>query len=182
MRPLLFLTLLLAALSLGACAPGSPASLATSSADEISTYRDPFAYCATVGTVDAPDARYDGADMPDAIVKAMIQQGVVTADAPREFQEHAVWRCMGGQVWACHFGANLPCQEKADMSQEPDTAMDEFCTANPSAESIPAAVTGRATVYAWRCIDGKAQAGDQILSADPQGFLAEFWYPLDAQQ
>ena len=178
----LLLVLIVATIALGACDPGSPAGDVSSVDVAPSTYSDPFAYCAAVGTIDAPDTRYEGEEMPDAIIEGMIDKGIVTDDAPREFQEHAVWRCMDGEVWVCHFGANIPCLEQADMSQEPSAAMDEFCAANPEADNIPAAVTGRATVYAWRCVDGEAEAGEQVFTADPQGFLGEFWYELDSQQ
>jgi putative hemolysin len=145
------------------------------------TYSDPFAYCGAVGTIDAPDARYTGEPMPAAIVLGLIRQGVVTADAPVEFQNHAVWRCMDGEVWACHFGANLPCQEKADTSQTPIAEMDDFCKNNRNAEVIPAAVTGRATVYEWKCTDDKAVVVKQVFTPDAQGFLKDFWYQLIPQ-
>jgi putative hemolysin len=146
-----------------------------------SSYSDPFAYCAAVGTVDMPDGRYTGPKMPDSIVQGMIKRGIVSADAPPEFQQHAVWRCMNNSVWVCHFGANLPCQEKADTSQTPTPAMEDFCKANPTAESIPAAVTGRATVYEWGCKNGKPEVVKQVFTADPQGYLADFWYELTAK-
>ncbi len=148
------------------------------SATGTTAYADPFAYCSAVGTVDVPDERYTGDAMPDLIVEGMIRQNVVTAEAPPEFQRNAVWRCMEGQVWVCHFGANLPCQEKADTSKTPTAEMDEFCRSNRSAEVIPAAVTGRATVYEWKCTDGKPEVVKQLFSGDAQGYLAEFWYPL----
>lgn len=141
-------------------------------------YADAFAYCAAIGTVDAPDERYTGDKMPDSVVEGMIRQNVVSADAPIEFQRNAVWRCMNGQVMVCHFGANLPCQEKADTSQTPSTAMEDFCKENRNAEVIPAAVTGRATVYEWKCSDGKPQVVKQVFTADAQGYLTEFWYKL----
>lgn len=166
---LFVLILTWAVLLLGACAAGQ------------STYNDPFAYCAAVGTVDAPDARYEGPAMPDVIVQGMVRQGIVTADAPPDFQNNAVWRCMDGRVWVCHFGANLPCQEKADTSQEPTQAMQEFCQANPAAEIIPAAVTGRATVYEWMCTEGQPEVVRQLFQSDPQGYLADFWVELAPQ-
>jgi len=145
-------------------------------------YSDPFAYCAAVGTVDAPNEQYSGPAMPEIIVQGMIQQGIVSADAPLEFQQNAVWRCMDGQVWVCHFGANLPCLERADTSREPTPAMESFCQADPAAESIPAAVTGRATVYEWRCNAGRPQVSRQVLRVDAQGYLADFWYALTPPQ
>jgi hypothetical protein len=163
------LILIWAVLLFGACAPGQAIN------------SDPFAYCAAVGTVDAPDTRYEGPAIPDAIIEGMIRQGIVTADAPPDFQDNAVWRCMDGQVWVCHFGANLPCQEKADNSQVATQAMQEFCQANPAAEIIPAAVTGRATVYEWKCSEGQPVADRQIHQSDPQGYLADFWVELRPQ-
>ena len=119
--------------------------------------------------------------MPDSILQAIVRQEIVTADAPPAFQGNAVWRCMDGSVWACHFGANLPCQEKADMSQEPTSEIRDYCQENPNAEGIPAAVTGRATVYEWACTDGKPEVVQQLFTGDPQGYLAEFWVELSPQ-
>lgn len=143
-----------------------------------SSYNDPFAYCSAVGTIDMPDGRYTGPRMPDSILQAMIRQGIVATDAPREFQQNAVWRCMNNSVWVCHFGANLPCMEKADTAQVPGPGVQDYCRTNPRADSIPAAVTGRATVYEWGCKDGKPEVIRQLFKSDPQGYLADFWYEL----
>ena len=143
-----------------------------------SSYNDPFAYCAAVGTIDTPDERYDGAKMPESIIQGMIQQGIVSAEAPLEFQQNAVWRCMNNSVWVCHFGANLPCLEKADTAQVPTSEMEDYCKTNPTADFIPAAVTGRATVYEWACKDGKPEVVKQLFESDAQGYLADFWYEL----
>jgi hypothetical protein len=145
------------------------------------SYSDPFAYCSAVETIDAPDTRYNGDKVPDTLVQGMIQKGIVTADAPADIQKNAVWRCMDKSVWVCHFGANLPCLEKADSSQTSTSAMEDFCKANPAAENIPAAVTGRATVYEWKCNDTKPEVAKQAFKADSQGFLADFWYELTPQ-
>jgi hypothetical protein len=167
-------------LSLLALVLAASCSALTSSA-QATSYNDPFAYCAAVGTIDAPDVRYTGAKMPDSIVEGMIAKGIVTADAPPEFRQNAVWRCMGSQVWVCHYGANLPCLEKAEPSQTPTAEMQDFCKANPELDAIPAAVTGRATVYEWRCTSGTAEIARQVFHADPQGYLTEFWYELPAK-
>ena len=146
-----------------------------------SSYHDAFAYCAVVGTIDRPDERYTGDGMPAAVIEGMIQQGIVSADAPLAFLQNAVWRCMANSLWVCHFGANLPCLEKADTAQTPSAAMDGYCEANPTADVIPAAVSGRATVYKWRCTDGDPAVVRQLFTADPQGYLADFWYELTLQ-
>jgi hypothetical protein len=108
----------------------------------------------------------------------MIGKGIVSADAPQEFQRSAVWRCMDKKVWVCHFGANLPCPEKADTSKAATQAMQEYCRAHPSADNIPAFVTGRATVYEWRCRDKEPFAARQLFNSDPRGYLADFWHEL----
>jgi hypothetical protein len=119
--------------------------------------------------------------MPDSVVQALIWQGVVSADAPSEFQQSAVWRCVDGHVWACHFGASLPCLEKADTCEVPTSDIGEFCEANPSADVIPAAATGRATVYEWKCSEGKPEVVRQVFQVDSQGYLADFWYELASE-
>ena len=59
--------------------------------------------------------------------------------------------------------------------------MEGFCSENPTADVIPAAVTGRATVYEWVCQDGKPKAGKQLFTADPRGYLADFWFELSPE-
>lgn len=175
-------------LFLGACsAPASQNSstqarpTATVASSEQAQYDDPFAYCAAIGTIDTPNEQYTGPKMPDSIVAGMIKQGIVSADAPAEFQKNAVWRCMDNSVWVCHFGANLPCQEKADASKIPTSAMEDFCKTSPTADNIPAAVTGRATVYEWKCNAGKPEVVKQVFQVDSQGYLDNFWYKLPSK-
>lgn len=144
-------------------------------------YDDPFAYCAAVGTIDAPDAQYAGPAMPESVVQGL-RTAMSTPDAPPEMFEEgrAFWRCMDGHVYGCAVGANIPCMEKADPSQEPSAEMAEFCQQNPGAEVIPAYVTGRATVYAWGCEDATPVPGDPVAEIDAQGFNRNFWYELPA--
>ena len=163
----------------GACsAPATQSAPPQSPPVKDMTYTDPFEYCAAIGTIDAPDLRYAGPAMPDSIVKGLVEQGVITADTPADIQKHAVWRCMNSQVWACHFGANIPCEEKADTSKTPSAAMADFCQANPDSIGIPAAVTGRATVYEWKCNASTPEVVKQLTQVDPQGYLAIFWHQL----
>jgi len=142
-------------------------------------YTDPFAYCAAIGTIDAPDARYTGPQTPDAIVRGLMKAMDIPADAPSEpLARLTTWRCMSGKVYACNFGANIPCQEKADTSRAPSAAMNDFCKANPTSDVIPAAVTGRATIYAWRCAIGAPAIEKELTKPDAQGFLTMFWYEV----
>ncbi len=159
-----------------ACSSSGDAGDATPEA-----FTDPFAYCAAVGDIDAPDARYTGEPLPLVIIEGIRTATGASADAPLEFFERgSFWRCMDGAVYACIVGANLPCEAKADTSETPSAAMVEFCAANADAEVIPAAVTGRETVYAWRCEAETPAIERQVMQVDARGFLADIWYRLDA--
>jgi len=146
--------------------------------EEQLSYNDPFAYCAGVGSIDTPDARYSGSKLPDAIIQGMIEQGFLPAAMPAESQKYTVWRCMDHNVWVCNFGVNIPCLEKADPSQAPTSAMEDFCKMNPTVEGIPAYITGRVTIYSWNCKEGQPSLGSQIMMVDPQGYPSAYWHEL----
>ena len=59
--------------------------------------------------------------------------------------------------------------------------MTNYCRANADAAAIPAFVTGRATVYEWRCENGVATPGRQVLEVDARGFIADIWYAISPQ-
>ena len=140
---------------------------------------DPFAYCATVGTIDAPDARWTGPKTPDAIVRGLMKAMGLAADAPVDpIAQSTFWRCMNNKVYACTVGANIPCQEKADTSKTPSAAMNDFCKVTPTSDFIPAYVTGRATVYDWKCTSGVPAINRQLTQPDARGFLSMFWYEI----
>ncbi|MEX2446810.1 MAG: hypothetical protein WD734_05655 [Dehalococcoidia bacterium] len=140
---------------------------------------DPWAYCATAGTVAAPDDRYGGEPVPDAIYDAL----ATAEELPDRFADPAAreveipWRCMDGEVWACDPGANLPCGQ-ADTEREPTEGMAAHCEENPDGV-LPAFVTGHETIYSWACEGGEAVVTGQPFEADDEGFVADFWYRLD---
>ena len=141
------------------------------------TYTDPFAYCAAVGTIDAPDAHYVGPNVPDAIVRGL----EAALQSPPGPPAGISWRCMEGQVYACTVGANLPCLDKVNTGQTPTADMTTYCQSNANAPLIPAFVTGRATAYEWSCVNGVATPGRQVWQADAQGFIASIWYAISAE-
>ena len=141
------------------------------------TYTDPFAYCAAVGTIDAPDAHYVGPNVPDAIVRGL----EAALQSPPGPPAGISWRCMEGQVYACTVGANLPCTAKANTNQTPTADMTTYCQTNANAPLIPAFVTGPATVYEWSCVNGVATSGRQGWQVDAQGFIANIWYAISSQ-
>ena len=142
------------------------------------SYADPFAYCAAVGTIDAPGATYAGPQVPESVALGL-QKALNAPDTPLSvLQGGSSWRCMNGEVYACFVGANLPCEAKANTDRTPTQEETDFCQANPNSEFIPAVVTGRETVFEWRCRDGVPEVVKQVFQPDAQGFLAEIWYKI----
>lgn len=164
-------------------APGCTGDKTPSASDPAgdAPFTDPFAYCAAVEDIDAPDQRYAGDAVPQTVLDGIREASGASTEAPDGFfMQGTSWRCMAGEVYACLVGANLPCQAKADTSDEPSSAMDEFCGASPGADVIPAAVTGRETVYAWSCDGDHAVVERQLFEVDERGFIADFWYRLES--
>jgi hypothetical protein len=144
------------------------------------TYKNPFRYCAAVGTIDIPDARYTGPQIPVAIARGLAKAfGLPPKASVDPFLRNSYWRCMDGKVYACNVGANIPCMSKANISLTATTAMNEYCQANPDAEFIPAYVAGRETVYLWKCIGKTPGVVRQVNRPDARGFLANFWYQIE---
>lgn len=157
-------------------APATPAATdpaaKTSQAAPAAGTNDPFAYCESVGTIDKPA----GEALPEKLIQAMVKANLVTADMPMLKEPGFVqWRCMDKKVMACVVGANIPCEAKADISKEPNAGMTEFCKTEANADNIPAAATGRETVYMWSCKDGKPMVGEQVSQVDAQGFAMNNW-------
>ena len=159
-------------------AASAAAALATAAtADAQQTFSDPFAYCAAVGQIDKPDARYTGPAMSDALFKDYLKAAGLDANAnyPDGFKQATVWRCMGGQVYACNFGANIPCDSKANTDKTPTQGMKDYCQQSPDSDFIPAAVTGHNGIYNWQCVKGQPQIHSQAFTVDAAGYQASFW-------
>jgi hypothetical protein len=75
-------------------------------------------------------------------------------------------------------GANIPCDGKADPSISPSSEIGDFCKSNQNNDFLPASVTGRLTIYEWRCSSGKPEIVRQVLQIDSQGYPANYWYQL----
>lgn len=161
---------LFGAILLSGCAGGT---------GEARTYADPFSYCSAVGTIDVPDPRYTGPPVSPAIAAGLRRAFNAPADAPLEFFTRGTsWRCADGKVYACNVGANLPCDARADTSRTPSAPIAEFCRQNPDADVVPMVVTGRATVYAWRCAGGAPDIVGQFAHPDSRGYLGNIWYEI----
>jgi len=89
----------------------------------------------------------------------------------------AFFRCSGGRLLVCAVGANLWCG-KADTNANPRSVV-AYCRRNPSAALAPMAVTGHATIYAWRCARGVPQIEGSPRAVDSDGYIADNWRELD---
>ena len=144
-----------------------------------SAFTDPVAYCECAGTIDAPDARYKGEKIPAAMMGKIRKTMDLAPDVPDYYITLSTfWRCMDKKVYICMTGANLPCQEKADTGRSPSEPMKEFCRDNPDSDFIPATVTGRSTVYDWKCSGSQPAISKQVSFPDKKGFLSDIWYEL----
>lgn len=179
--------ILIVGLLVGACVPipATPLAASTSApaAANAAALADPWGYCAAAQTIDAPDARYTGPAMPETLAAGLQFAITGKAEAPApSILGNSFWRCMGGKVYACTVGANLPCRSKANTGTTPTDAMNGFCKEQPNADFIPMYVTGHDTIYEWACKDGAAQAGKQIAEVDAQGFIAGIWHEIPPAQ
>lgn len=144
------------------------------------TYTDPFAYCATVGTIDKPDMRYNGPKVTDELIIGYLNAAGLNVSSPDSdnFKNLTIWRCMDHKVYACNFGANLPCDSQANTDKNPTQAMVDYCIENPNSEFIPMSVSGHATIYSWHCVKDAPKLLDQIEKADAAGYLSGIWYAI----
>jgi hypothetical protein len=139
-------------------------------------WNDPAPYCRATGTIDAPDARYTGPAMPDWIARALMRAVHAPPDAPLAVFRHAAWRCLDGAVLACAYGANIPCDQKADPSHTPTIGAKRYCAQNRASNVVPAFAAGRATIFEWRCAGGEPVIARQILDVDAAGYPSAFWH------
>jgi hypothetical protein len=133
------------------------------------TYSDPSAYCKAVGTIDKPDARYTGPKLPAWMAKQLNMQ-----PGQDKLME---WRCAGGAVLACQYGANIPCDSKAATSQRPTQPVLDYCRQNPGSDFVPMVVTGHDTSVSWAC-HGSTPAVIHSAQVDAQGYQKDYWHKV----
>ena len=175
--PSIFALLALAVLVLSACSPNPHTLIGSAPASTPATFADPFAYCAAIGQIDAPDAHYTGPQMNDALFNAYLKAAGLDQNGayPDAFKKMTIWRCMGGKLYACNFGANIPCDSKADTNKIPTQAMNDYCKQSHESDFIPASVTGHTTIYSWHCVKDTPAILSQLGSVDAAGYQSSYW-------
>ena len=137
-----------------------------SSAALTQTYMDPVPYCKGVGTIDKADARSTGPKLP-----AWIAEELNLKPDQGKFME---WRCAGGEVLACLYGANIPCDSKASTSRKPTQAIVDYCRQNPDSTFVPMYVVGHASSISWAC-HGPQPVILRAEAIDAQGYVRAYW-------
>lgn len=130
------------------------------------SFTDPVAYCKAVGTIDTPDSRYTGPKLPAWMAKEL---NLKTSQG--KFME---WRCANGTVLACLYGANIPCDSKANTSRKPTAAIVDYCKQNPDAAFVPMVVTGHDTTVSWACHSTNPVV-IRSAAVDAQGYAKAYW-------
>jgi hypothetical protein len=129
----------------------------------------PAAFCARVGTDDTLRP------IPSALAPAV--NTAFHTEMPADVASRTtVFRCADRRVLVCSVGANLPC-DKADTSRV-SAGGAQWCHEHRDAPFIPAYATGHATIFDWRCRDGRPVIARQRFKVDGRGFVAEFWRRL----
>jgi hypothetical protein len=139
---------------------------------------DAFAYCARIGTIDTPSGDFAPSVVPRSLGPRVRPALGLSADATLP-PGGVYWRCMDHAVYVCAVGANIPCDAKADRAKR-NPGAENFCRANPDATEVPAAATGHATIYDWRCSAGHAARGKQIFKLDRRGYSVDFWHRVSS--
>ena len=130
------------------------------------TFKDPVNYCKAVGTIDKPDARYTGPKLPGWMAKDL--------NLKTNQSKYMEWRCANGVVLACVYGANIPCDSKANTSEKPTSAIVDYCRQNPDSMFVPMVVTGHETTVSWAC-HGSNPTVIRSAEVDAQGYAKAYW-------
>ena len=125
---------------------------------------DPAAYCRALRNVDEPGTRGMAPGVP-----AWMRHRL---GAPRGAA--IAWRCLNGRVFACVDGGGSEHCSRADTSRVATRDMREFCVSSPG-QSIPGAVTGSETIFAWTCAGRTPRIARQWARVDHRGFALESW-------
>lgn len=115
--------------------------------------------------------------LPLAYVGRVKQAFGLHAISPTEVQKLTVARCMGGHLYACFVGANLPCGPANTSAHLP--AATSWCQENPNTDFIPASITGHDSAYNWSCAHGHAQITAPSAPLDADGFLKDYWRKIE---
>lgn len=114
--------------------------------------------------------------LPKSLVRAAKQIFGLYRMPDQQVRRSTVFRCAGGHMLLCNYGANLPCG-KANTDRHPSGA-EAWCRDHPDAHFIPNAAIPWGSIYKWRCVAGTAAIARQVEEIDTRGFVARYWKPV----
>src|SRR5262249_45825248 len=120
-------------------------------------FKNPFVYCAAIGTINHQDERYTGPARPDVIVTKLRKiLNVDPAVSQQEFALSVTWRCLEHTVVACARTDQAPCSDKAGLAvlntQLPQVV--QYCADHPQAAVVPNPFGLHDNIYELRCTQG----------------------------
>lgn len=89
----------------------------------------------------------------------------------------AAYRCMGGKLYACFTGANLPCAKIVASNDNPAVA--RFCGEVKATDVVPLYVVGHDSQYSYKCTGGRAVVTGETWALDARGFAVKLWAPME---
>jgi len=142
------------------------------------TFLDPIAYCAAVGTLDQLDERYIGPASPDWLEISLAKRLKLPVGPSAEALGPVAWRCAGGEVVACSFGMGMPCDKKPSTSRVPTKAAIEFCRAFPDIDRALPNLGTELSAYRWICRRGFPHLVGFQPDLDPEGYFKRYWFAI----
>jgi hypothetical protein len=161
---------------------GSGEHGAAQGAGPLPAFESPFAFCARVGTDDRLGSSHSAASAAALGALQPYLHEALGLPLDASFLPNEIfWRCMGGKVYVCARGANIPCDSKADRS-EVNRGAENYCRENPNGAEVPAYATGHRTIYRWKCVEGRAERGPTLIATDSRGYRTDIWHVVDSQR
>ena len=79
---------------------------------------------------------------------------------------------------ACLYGANIPCDQKADVERTPPDGAVRFCRQQPDAGVVPHVAFSQPMVFLWRCQGTTPAIIRHVTAVDRDGYPAAFWHAV----
>jgi hypothetical protein len=86
---------------------------------------------------------------------------------------------MNNTVYVCNYGANIPCDSKANTDKTPTQAITDYCKQNPGSDFIPMSVTGHDVIYSWKCNNDTPEIGGTFGTVDAAGYASSYWVQVE---
>lgn len=140
-------------------------------------HADPAETCARAGNDDTVRP-YDPA-LRQGFVRAFrtLFPGAKGGQSDKMMRAGANYRCMGGKLYACFTGADLPCAKIVAAKENP--AVTRYCAEVKATDFVPLYVVGHDSQYNYRCEAGQPVITGETWALDARGFAVKLWAPME---